>query len=192
MKKFILPVFVVFMLMSSYANASEDEPNWKEEFSFAAKRIVTVPKGYDDYDHRIYSFTDGDGRSSLLFVCHGGVNAQGQYFAYMGDKWHSDYASAIDNEIRYHINRGEIRANSFDKVYFLTCYSGYAPQRRVTLPVLRKNLQMVLYTRSVEGLLEYFDNRWQVYYVGLYKDDPGGPSDINAGVAKRIIRAGAE
>ena len=33
----------------------------------------------------------------------------------MGGKFYKNYAAAVDNEIRYHINRGEIRQGSFDK-----------------------------------------------------------------------------
>lgn len=73
-----------------------------------------VSEGVDPYDHKIYSFKDGDGRSSLLFVCHGS-NYNGEYYACMGGKFYKNYAAAVDNEIRYLINRGKIRQGSFEK-----------------------------------------------------------------------------
>lgn len=166
MKKFI--VLALFLVMSSFTS-NADAYNWFKEYEFYATRLVKVPKGYNNFDHVIYYFTDAQGRPSLLFMCHGSVNNQGQYFAYMGDKWHSDYASAVDNEIRYHINRGEVR-NNFEKVYFLTCHAGYAPQKTVTMPVLNKQLQMALYNKSVQGLREYYDYQGRVYYVELLQD----------------------
>lgn len=171
-----LVIFVLAVIMAACANSvAAEKYHWIEVFNFPAKRIVTVPSGYNDYDHRVYSFTDRNGQSSLLFVCHGTVNSQGEYTACMGGKYYTDYASAVDNEIRYHINRGEIRGNSFDNVYFLTCYSGYASQQNVTLPVLQKNLKMVLYERNVEGLCEIFDNNWRVARVSLLIDRPPLP-----------------
>lgn len=193
MKRLIILASVLF-IMSAYASTAS--AGWIKEFGFPAKRLVTVPIGYavpadvDPHDHRIYSFQDGDGRSSLLFVCHGS-ESNGEYFACLGGKFYGDYAAAVDNEIRYHINRGEIKWGSFDKVYFLTCHSGYAPQKTVTMPVLQKRLQMVLYNKSYEGLLEYFNNNWEIYYVVLCKDLPGAPTDLSPAEQKRIIKAGS-
>lgn len=194
MKKFIIIVMSAFVLLSGCAN-SVAFAGWKKIFEFPARRLVTVPIGYavpadvDPHDHRIYSFRDGDGRASLLFVCHGS-QSNGDYYACLGGKFYSDYAAAVDNEIRYHINRGEIRRGSFDKVYFLTCHSGYALQKTVRMPVLQKNLQMILYNKSYEGLLEYFDANWEVYYVVLCKDYPNLPTDLSPAEEKRIIKAG--
>ena len=191
MKKFIVLIFCMLVLMNFCANTA-GAYNWVEAYSFPAKKIVTVFDHYNnDEDHSVYSFTDGDGRSCLLFVCHGTVTSEGDYAACLGGRYYTNYAAAVDNEIRYHINRGEI-TQGFDKVYFLTCYSGYAAQKRVTLPVLHKNLQMAIYSRNVEGLLEYLDNDWQVYYVGLYRDDPYGGrlGGLNASDARRIKIAG--
>ena len=161
-----------------------------EEFSFTAKKIVDVPKGRNDFDHKIYAFTDGDGRSSLLFVCHGARTRQNEYVAYMGGKYYINYANAVDNEIRYHIFRGEIKPGSFEKVYFLTCYSGYAPTKTVTMPVLRKNLQMALYSKRAQAFEEHLDNNWRVYYVTLYRDDPNENLSETNNARRNIIRAG--
>lgn len=192
MKKFII-LASVFFIMSAYASTAF--AGWKERFGFSAKRLVTVPitypvpEGVSPYDHRIYSFKDGDGRSSLLFVCHGS-NYNGEYYACIGGKFYKNYSAAVDNEIRYHINRGEIRQGSFDKVYFLSCHSDYAAQKTIRMPVLQKNLQMVLYNKSREALIEYFDSSSKVYYVVLYEDLPDLPSDLSPADEKRIIVAG--
>lgn len=174
MKKIIFLVLIALVgFLTETANA--DEPRLVTIFEFPVKRIVTVPNGPDDYDHRVYSFKDGNGKSNLLFVCHGTVDNQGKYYAYMGGRFYSNYAAAIDNEIRYHINRGEINSNGFERVYFLSCYSGYAPMQTVTMPVLNKKLQMVLYEKNAEWLCEYYDDSWRVYYVALLVERPFVP-----------------
>ncbi len=190
MKKFIVLALSMFVFMSSCTNAAEE--NWKEEFSFPVKKIVDVPAGRNDFDHKIYSFKDGDGLSSLLFVCHGAVTSQNEYVACLGGKYYRNYAAAVDNEIRYHIFRGEIRQGSFDKVYFLTCYSGYAPKKITKMPVLRKNLQMALYSRDAQAFEEHVDNNWRVYYLTLYRNDPygGNLGGTNSSGNRNIIRAG--
>lgn len=169
-------------------NVNAEEYNQQEEYSFAAKKIVTVPTvDYSDEEISIYAFTDADGTPCLLFTCHSMVTPKKKYAACLGGKYYTNYAAVVDNEIRYHINRGEIRNGSFDRVYFLSCYSGYAPQRTVTMLVLRKKLQMILYNTNIEGIAKYLDKNDRVYYLGLYKNSPGGPpSSINASDARRI------
>lgn len=171
MKKIIVLTLSTFFILCVYVNTALAY-TWVEEFSFPAERLVKVPD--NNGDHEIYIFTDGNGYRSLLFACHGYGNEQDGYMATMGGKWYKNYAAAVDNEIRYHINRGEVSANSFDKVYFVTCYSGYAPQRSVTLPVLRKVLQMAVYNRGVEGVCEHFDNYGYVRRLTLLRDAAGG------------------
>ena len=162
----IVALFTVFVMCTGMTAVSATEYKWVEEYSF--------PAADNNRDHEIYIFTDGNGYRSLLFACHGWGNERDGYMATMGGKWYTNYAAAVDNEIRYHINRGEIRANSFEKVYFLTCYSGYAPTRSVTMPVLKKTLQMVLYNLGVEGICEYFDSYGYVRYISLLRDASGG------------------
>lgn len=176
-------MLIAFFSFFAYTvNAAE--PRLVEIYHFPADRIVTVPNGPNDYDHRVYSFKDGNSRSSLLFVCHGTVDAQGTYYACMGGKYYSNYAAAIDNEIRYHINRGEINGNGFERVYFLSCHSGYAPRQTVTMPVLNKKLQMILYEKTPEWLCEVYNNKtWRVEYLHLLVERPSvpgmnGPSDV--------------
>ena len=162
MRRFV--IFALVMIISAYAtNVSAYE--WTTVYEFPATRLVMVPKGRSNFDHIIFSFTDAQGRSSLLFVCHG-TESEGKYYAYMGDEWHSDYAWAVDNEIRYHIKRGEVR-NNFERVYFLTCHAGYAPQKTVTMPVLKKDLQMAVYDKGVQGLRQYYDSQGRIYAVAL-------------------------
>ena len=173
MKKVIFLVLIA--LVSLWVGTVDAEPYLVKISEFPAKRIVTVPNGPEDYDHRIYSFRDGNNKSSLLFVCHGAIDAKGTYYACMGGKYYSNYAAAIDNELRYHINRGEINRNGFERVYFLSCYSGYAPRQTVTMPVLNKKLQMVLYEKTPEWICEYFDDSWRVYHVALLIDRPPVP-----------------
>ena len=151
-----LVIFVLAVIMAACANSvAAEKYHWIEVFNFPAKRIVTVPSGYNDYDHRVYSFTDRNGQSSLLFVCHGTVNSQGEYTACMGGKYYTDYASAVDNEIRYHINRGEIRGNSFDNVYFLTCYSGYASQQMSRSPFFKRILKWYSTNETLRGFVKF-------------------------------------
>lgn len=171
MKNFVVVTLSALFTLCLFINTAFAY-TWVEEFSFPAERLVAVPD--NNRDHEIYIFTDGNGYRSLLFACHGYGNERDGYMATMGGKWYTDYAAAVDNEIRYHINRGEVRANSFDKVYFLTCYSGYAPQRSVTMPVLRKTLQMAVYNRGVEGICEHFDNYGYVRRLTLLRDADGG------------------
>lgn len=174
MKKMFILALGITLALCAYVNTAFAYM-WVEEASFPAERLVAVPD--NNRDHEIYIFTDGNGYRSLLFACHGYGNDQEGYMATMGGKWYRDYAYAVDNEIRYHINRGEVRANSFEKVYFLTCYSGYAPQRIVTMPVLRKPLQMALYNRGIEGICEHFDSYGYVRRLTLVRDAAGGLKD---------------
>ena len=178
-KSIIIALVTILAIFSGIKTAAADEYNWVEMFSFPAKRLVLVPD--NNRDHEIYIFTDGNGYKSLLFACHGWGNERDGYMATMGGKWYTDYAAAVDNEIRYHINRGEVRANSFQKVYFLTCYSGYAPTRSVTMPVLGKELQMAVYNKGVEGICEYYDSYGYVVRLALLRDAGNG-----------ILRAGEE
>ena len=176
MKKIIVVTLSLFLILDAFVNVVFAY-NWVKEYDFPARRIVYVPRGYDNFDHIVYSFSNAQGRPCLLFVCHGTFNNQEEYLAYMGGNFYRDYAAAVDNEIRYHINRGEIGANSFEKVYFLTCHSGYAEQQEVTMPVLNKNLRMVIYNKGVQGLKEYFDSQWKVNRVVLLQDHPEIPWD---------------
>ena len=173
-----LVIFALVMFVISFANVA-GAYNWHLEYDFPARRIVTVPNGNDDYDHRVYSFVNAQGRPSLLFVCHG-TYSDGVYYACLGGKFYSNYAWAVDNEIRYHINRGEIDRNSFEQVYFLTCHSGYAAQREVIMPVLNKPLKMAIYNKSVQGVKEYFDSQWRVNRVILLRDHPYTPGDLDS------------
>ncbi|MBR1806204.1 MAG: hypothetical protein IJ774_07455 [Selenomonadaceae bacterium] len=172
-----LVIFALMMFVTSFAN-TVSAYNWHLEYDFPARRIVLVPDG-DNFDHIIYSFTNAQGRPSLLFVCHG-AESDGVYYAYMGGKFYSNYAHAVDNEIRYHINRGEIKQNSFEQVYFLTCHAGYAAQREVVMPFLNKPLKMAIYNKSVQGLKEYFDSQWRVNRVVLLQDHPYVPGDLDS------------
>lgn len=167
MKRFFILALGAFLILGAYANAALAY-TWVEEFSFPAERLVSVPD--NNGDHEIYIFTDGNGYRCLLFACHGYGNEQDGYMAAMGGKLYQNYAAAVDNEIRYHINRGEVQRDSFNKVYFLSCYSGYAPQKSVTMPVLGKILQMVIYNRGVEGVCEHFDNYGYVRRLTLLRD----------------------
>lgn len=171
MKKLLVILLGAVFSIIAYMNTASAY-TWVKIYSFPAERLVKVP----DYngDHEVYIFTDGNGYRSLLFACHGWGNAKDGYMCTMGGKWYTNYAAAVDNEIRYHINRGEISANSFEKVYFLSCYSGYAPQQSITMPVLRKTLQFVVYNMGVEGICEHFDNYGYVRYLTLLKDVPEG------------------
>lgn len=173
--------------LGAYANAALAY-TWVEEFSFPAERLVNVPD--NNGDHEVYIFTDGNGYRCLLFACHGYGNENDGYMATMGGKWYTNYAAAVDNEIRYHINRGEIQTNSFEKVYLLSCYSGYAPQRSVTMPVLKRTLQMVVYNRGVEGICEHFDNYGYVRSLTLLRDAgkklPKGTKEFKPGPNDRI------
>ena len=173
MKKLV--VFALILFVSSIANTA-GAYNWYLEYDLLATRLVMVPNGSDDEDHSIYSFTDAQGRPSLLFVCHG-AESDGEYYACLGGEFYNDYASAVDNVIRYHINRGEIRNTNFEKVYFLTCHAGYAPQKTVTMPVLNKPLQMALYNKSVQAIGEYFDSQGRVYRVALFQDHYWAPGE---------------
>ena len=172
MKKLV--VFALMMFVSSIA--STVSAKWVTKYEFPATRLVLVPGITDEIDHTVYSFTDAQGRPSLLFACHGSAK-RGEYYASLGEKRYKDYASAIDNEIRYHINRGDIRNTNFEKVYFLTCHAGYAPHKTVTMPVLDKPLQMAIYNKGVQAIGELLDSYGRVYHVILYEQHGSAPGE---------------
>lgn len=171
MKKFVVATISAVFVLCACINTALAY-TWVKEFTFPVDRLVSVPD--NNRDHEIYIFTDGNGYRCLLFACHGQGNDRDGYMATMGGKWYKNYAAAVDNEIRYHMSRGEVRPNSFEKVYFVSCYSGYAPQRSITLPVLKKTLQMAIYNRGVEGICEHINSQGYVIAITLLRDASNG------------------
>ena len=185
MRRFV--IFALVVIISTYAT-NVNAYNWIKEYEFPATRLVKVTRGKDNYDHMIYSFTDAQRRSALLFVCHG-VEINGEYRAYMDGELHSDYATAVDNIIRRHIKSGEV-SNDFEKVYFHTCHAGYAPQKTVMMPILNKPLQMALYNKGVQAHVEYFDSQGRVYALALWQDHPERPGTDGVDDVPGLIIAG--
>ena len=68
MRRFV--IFALVVIISAYAT-NVNAYNWIKEYEFSVTRLVKVPRGNNNYDHKIFSFTDAQGRPALLFVCHG-------------------------------------------------------------------------------------------------------------------------
>lgn len=171
--KGILTLLIVAGLtLVTAGSASADVLN--DRYDFPVNLLVYVPgENGNGFDHIVCRFTDGDGKNSLLFVCHGSVDNKQQYRAHMGGKSATNYAWFVDNELLYHINRREIAYN-FEKVYMLSCYSGYAPTQTVSMPNIKNptdnrpmELKMVLYSKNPEWFSLYFDNYGYARHIYL-------------------------
>ena len=167
-----LVVLVLVVIISAYAT-NVSAYNWIKEYEFPATRLVKVNGTDKSSGYLIYSFIDEQKRPSLLVICHG-EEINGEYRVYMGREPRKDYAQEVDEIIRWHMDFDEIDEKSFEKVYLLTSYAGYAPQKTVIMPVLKKDLQMILYNKDLQGYEEIFDSQGKVMGIAIFREFRGG------------------
>lgn len=189
MKKFInlaLSMLAIMIVCMSSA-AAYSNYNWQCVYEFDAVKLVQMGSG-ENFDHAIYMFEDGDRRNALLFACHG-TYRNNRYLACLAGDEFANYAGAIDAVLQYHIKKGKIRANSFSKVYLISCHAGYAPQKTVTLPNLNRQLQIAIYNKGVQAIC-VSNSRGNYVHVALIRDKPGAPSGFNPPVGGEVIVLG--
>ena len=168
MRKLFIALMLLLVCSTQVANANFDTENfdWDRQYYFNATRLKSVLFN-GEWDHSIYYFSDPKNptNSCLVVTCHGSYDDNGYFIQIMNNDRH-DYATALSETLAWHYKNNTINSSgNYTYVFLTTCYSGYAEQKAVKLPIFNINCQLANQNKYPNGFVEKYDAQGNV--VGL-------------------------
>lgn len=175
MGRFFIMVLFFLICSTPLANANLDTSNfdWERQYTFNVTKLRSV---YFDgeWDHSVYYFRDTNkvDNACLVVVCHGNYDNEGYYISILNNDRH-DYATALSEALAWHYKNNSINpSGNYTYVFLTTCYSGYAEQKAVKLPVFNINCQLANQNKYPNGFVEKCDAYGNVIGLEIWYATP--------------------
>ena len=174
-KIFLTNIFLLMIFIISNSTYAATAPPINEYY-FSCKRLVNYKGNAEIFDHKIYYFSEGENKC-LVFICHGSVDSNGNYCAWLFGKPRHDYAQAIAETIAYWTKNGYLNCGAYNYIFMSSCHQGYAP-KQTRMPVFDIDIAMASRCKGLTYHSEEFDANGNVIKLALWRDNDSS-ADLN-------------